>query len=140
MDCDAFFGAVGRHLGSRDSVPEAFEGRQFHVHNPQVTLMRTTPAENAELGEIVAGKLNAVTGPTVLVLPLEGVSAIDAESEGFHDPEADAALFEALRANLDDVGLFELDAHGNDEVFAGRLVGTLDGYMRTAGVAPEGRA
>jgi uncharacterized protein (UPF0261 family) len=127
------------NFGPRDSVPTEFEGRQFHVHNPQVTLMRTTPEENAELGEIVAGKLNAATGPTALVLPLQGVSALDAEGEDFHDPEADAALFEALRSNLDDdVELLERDAHVNDEAFAESLVDTLDGYMRGAGAAPDG--
>jgi uncharacterized protein (UPF0261 family) len=125
------------NFGPRESVPEAFEGRQFHVHNPQVTLMRTTPEENAELGEIIAGKLNAATGPTALVVPLGGVSMIDVEGEDFHDPEADAALFDALRANLDeDVELIEHDADINDEAFAELLVETLDRYMREAGRGP----
>ena len=127
------------NFGPRDSVPAAFEGRRFHVHNPQVTLMRTTPEENAELGEIIAGKLNAATGPTALVLPLGGVSMIDAEGEDFHDPEADAALFDALREHLDgEVELIEVDAHINDEAFAETLAETLDGYMRAAGRGPDG--
>ncbi|MFB6140784.1 MAG: Tm-1-like ATP-binding domain-containing protein [Halosimplex sp.] len=124
------------NFGPRDSVPEEFEGRQFHVHNPQVTLMRTTPEETAELGEIVAEKLNAATGPTALALPLGGVSMLDVEGEDFHDPEADAALFDALRENLDaDVELLELEAAINDEAFARTIAEKLDEYMREAGVA-----
>ncbi|NKE35361.1 UPF0261 family protein [Natronococcus sp. JC468] len=126
------------NFGPRESVPEEFEGRQFHVHNPQVTLMRTTPEENAELGEILAEKLNAADGPTALVVPLEGVSAIDVEGEDFHDPEADAALFEALRSTLDDdVELVELEADINDEAVATALADTLDEYMRATGRAPS---
>jgi uncharacterized protein (UPF0261 family) len=125
------------NFGPRDSVPEEFEGRQFHVHNPQVTLMRTTPAENAELGRILAEKLNAATGPTTLALPLGGVSMLDVEGEDFHDPEADAALFDALREHLDDhVELLEFDHAINDEEFATAIAERLDETMRAAGLAP----
>ncbi|WP_066416179.1 Tm-1-like ATP-binding domain-containing protein [Halorubrum aethiopicum] len=118
------------NFGPRSSVPEEFEGRKFHVHNPQVTLMRTTPEENAELGRIIAEKLNAATGPTTLMLPLGGVSMLDAPGEEFHDPEADEALFDALRAHLDDdVELIETDAHVNDEEFALALAERIDRYM-----------
>jgi uncharacterized protein (UPF0261 family) len=126
------------NFGPRDSVPGEFEGRQFHIHNPQVTLMRTTPEENAELGEILAEKLNAATGPTALYLPLGGVSMIDVEGEDFHDPEADAALFDALRDHLDDaIELVEMDTPINDEAFAEAMVDTLDDSMREAGRGPE---
>ncbi|WP_114577531.1 Tm-1-like ATP-binding domain-containing protein [Saliphagus sp. LR7] len=107
------------NFGPRDSVPEEFEGRRFHVHNPQVTLMRTTAEENAELGRIIAEKLDAARGPTVLALPLGGVSMLDVEGEEFHDPKADAALFDALRENVDDhVEVIETDHAINDEAFA----------------------
>ena len=119
------------NFGPRDSVPEEFEGRRFHVHNPQVTLMRTTPEENAELGQVVAEKLNAATGPTALALPLGGVSMLDVEGEDFHDPEADRALFDALREGVDDdVELLELDADVNDEEFARTIAAKLDEYVR----------
>ena len=119
------------NFGPRDSVPEEFDGRQFHVHNPQVTLMRTTPGENAELGQIVAEKLNAATGPTALALPLGGVSMLDVEGEDFHDPEADRALFDALREGIDDdVELLEMDTDVNDEEFARTIAAKLDEYMR----------
>ena len=125
------------NFGPRDSVPEAFEGRRFHIHNPQVTLMRTTVDENVELGEIIAEKLNAATGPTALALPLGGVSMIDVEGEDFHDPEADRALFDTLRERVDDdVELIEMETDVNDETFAEAIAAKLDEYMRAAGVGP----
>ncbi|WP_380680846.1 Tm-1-like ATP-binding domain-containing protein [Salinigranum sp. GCM10025319] len=125
------------NFGPKDSVPAEFDGRHFHVHNPQVTLMRTTAEENAELGRIIAEKLNAATGPTALALPLKGVSMLDVEGEDFHDPEADAALFDALRENIDDgVELIEADTDINDESFARTMAQKLDEYMRAAGRAP----
>ena len=127
------------NFGPRDTVPEEFEGRQFHVHNPQVTLMRTTPEENAELGEIIAGKLNAATGQTALFLPLDGVSMIDVEGEDFHDPEADAALFDALREHVDSgtVEVVELNHPINDDAFAEMMAEKLDTYMQESGRGPE---
>jgi uncharacterized protein (UPF0261 family) len=107
------------NFGPRDSVPAQFNGRTLHVHNPNVTLMRTTPDECRRLGEIVARKLSRATGPTTLFLPLRGVSALDAPGKPFHDPDADAALFEALRRNVGPpVTLVELDLHINDFEFA----------------------
>ncbi len=126
------------NFGPRETVPEEFEGRQFHVHNPQVTLMRTTPEETAEIGAIVAEKLNAAAGPTALALPLAGVSMIDVEGEDFHDPEADAALFDALRDGVDaGVELVEMETDINDEAFAEAIAAKLDEYMREAGVGPD---
>ncbi|WP_327054039.1 Tm-1-like ATP-binding domain-containing protein [Halomicrococcus gelatinilyticus] len=125
------------NFGPRDSVPAEFEDRTLHVHNPQVTLMRTTTEENEELGEILAEKLAAATGPTALALPLGGVSVLDVEGEDFHDPEADAALFDALRENVgDDVELVEMETDVNDEAFANAIAAKLDEYMREAGVGP----
>jgi len=125
------------NFGPRDSVPDEFEGRQFHVHNPQVTLMRTTPEECAELGEILATRLNAATGPAAVALPLGGVSVLDVEGEDFYDPEADAALFDAIHKHIDPaVELFEMEAPINDEAFARALAEKLDEYMRAAGVGP----
>jgi uncharacterized protein (UPF0261 family) len=94
--------------------------------------MRTTKEENAELGRRIARKLSATTGPTALFVPLRGVSMIDAEGQPFHDAEADAALFEELRAVGDGVELVELDMHINDPEFAQAMVEKLDGYMNEA--------
>ncbi|MFC6838098.1 Tm-1-like ATP-binding domain-containing protein [Halomarina ordinaria] len=119
------------NFGPPESVPERFEGRTFYQHNPQVTLMRTTPEEAAELGGIIAEKVNDATGPVAVYLPLDGVSALDAEGDAFHDPEADEALFDALREGLaPDVDLVELDAHVNDEAFALALARRLDEFVR----------
>lgn len=118
------------NFGARESVPEKFEGRSFHIHNPQVTLMRTTPEENAELGRILAQKLNQATGPTAVALPLGGVSMLDQQGEDFYDPDADEQLFESLREHLDDgIDLLELSKNINDERFAALIVDKLDSYM-----------
>jgi uncharacterized protein (UPF0261 family) len=110
-----------------DTVPEQFQERNLYKHNPNITLMRTTPAEMAELGRIIAAKLNETTGPTVLMVPLKGVSMLDAEGEAFWNPEADQALFDALRQNIDreKVTLVEHDLHINDEAFADAIADRL---------------
>jgi len=114
------------NFGPRATVPDRFATRRLHVHNPSVTLMRTTRGECAKLGEIIAKKLNAAKGPTTLLLPLGGISAIDREGQPFHDPEADAALFAALRRHLGaHVTLRELDLHINDPAFADAAAGAL---------------
>ncbi len=124
------------NFGPEDSVPGEFQDRKLHVHNPQVTLMRTTPEECAELGRIIAGKLDAATGPTALFLPLGGVSMIDVEGEDFYDPEADAALFDALREHVGpNVELVEMETDINDEEFALALARKLDEYMQGVGHA-----
>jgi uncharacterized protein (UPF0261 family) len=124
------------NFGPMEDIPEEFRDRDLHVHNPQVTLMRTTPEECAELGRIIAEKLNGATGPTALVLPLSGVSMIDVEGEEFHDPEADDALFDALRETLDEeIELLELETDINDEEFARTIAEKLDEYMSNAGSA-----
>jgi uncharacterized protein (UPF0261 family) len=111
------------NFGPRDTVPEKFRHRLFYQHNPTVTLMRTTPSENEQLGSMIAAKLSAARGPVTIVLPLRGVSAIDAPGQPFHDPEADQALFGAIRQGIaGNVKLVELDAHINDAPFADRLV------------------
>jgi len=105
-----------------DTVPPKFKDRILYKHNPNITLMRTNPEECAELGRIIAGKLNQAKGPTTLFLPLKGVSAIDKEGQPFYLPEADAALFKALRENIHPpVELVELDMEINDPAFAAAM-------------------
>jgi uncharacterized protein (UPF0261 family) len=107
------------NFGPRESVPPQFEGRNLYVHNPTVTLMRTTPDENAELGRTIGRKLSGARGPTVLFMPLKGVSMIDVEGQVFYDPDADAALFAGLRQTLDgSVEVHEVDTDVNDPEFA----------------------
>jgi uncharacterized protein (UPF0261 family) len=114
------------NFGPRATVPAAFAGRTLHVHNPNVTLMRTTAAECAELGRIIAAKLNRATGPTTVLLPRGGVSALDRPGQPFHDPDADAALFAALRRSLSPhIVVRELDAHINDAAFADAVADAL---------------
>jgi len=119
------------NFGAWDTVPAPFKQRTLYKHNPTVTLMRTTPEECAELGRIIAGKLNQATGPTALFVPLKGVSMIDAPGQPFHLPEADQALFEALRRHLDrsKVDLVEMDCHINDPEFAAAMATRLSAML-----------
>jgi uncharacterized protein (UPF0261 family) len=111
------------NFGAPETVPEKFHGRRFYPHNPSVTLMRTTPEENARLGEILAEKLNASRGPVTLLLPLGGVSAIDAPGKAFHDAGADERLFHAIRRDLaHNVRLVEYPGNINDPAFAELIV------------------
>jgi uncharacterized protein (UPF0261 family) len=126
------------NFGPRETVPAKFEDRLLYKHNPTITLMRTTPEENAELGRRLARKLNAAKGPVVLFIPLGGVSLIDTEEQVFHDPEADAALIQALRDNLaSQVTVREVDTHINDPALATEMAETLHGLM-TAHAATAG--
>jgi uncharacterized protein (UPF0261 family) len=119
------------NFGPRETVPDQFEGRNLYVHNPTVTLMRTTPEECAELGRRIARKLSAATGPTALFVPLKGVSMIATEGGPFYDREADDALFAALREGLgDNVELHELELDVNDPAFADAMANRLDELLR----------
>ena len=115
------------NFGPRETVPERFADRNLYVHNPSVTLVRTTPEECAELGRRVAAKLSAATGPVALYVPLRGVSAIAVEGGPFFDPAADEALFTAVREHLaPSVELHELDTDINDPAFAAAMAARLD--------------
>jgi uncharacterized protein (UPF0261 family) len=105
-----------------DTVPERFKHRTLYAHNPNVTLMRTTPEECAELARITAEKLNRAQGPIEFVVPLRGVSTIDAAGQPFHSPEATAAYLGALKRQLDPrIPLVEVDANLNDPNFASEV-------------------
>lgn len=108
------------NFGPFESVPEKFNQRLLYKHNPTVTLMRTTKAENQLFGEKIAEKLNLAKGDTELILPLKGLSGIDVEGELFYGPDEDKCLFEAIKANLDQdkVTLIERDEAINDPGFA----------------------
>jgi uncharacterized protein (UPF0261 family) len=120
-----YVGSVGAcdmvNFGARSTVPSRFAGRRLHIHNAHVTLMRTTPEENARIGAFIVDRVNRMSGPVRFLLPLRGVSAIDAAGQPFHDPAADAALFAAVREGWRPARgrkLIELDLHINDPAFA----------------------
>jgi uncharacterized protein (UPF0261 family) len=119
------------NFGPRNTVPVQFSARTLYKHNRTVTLMRTTAAENARLGEIIAQKANAARGPVKIILPLRGVSAIDAAGQPFYDPVATAALFEAIRRYAS-VEIKEIDAHINDPQFAASVVAEFLAMMPTS--------
>jgi uncharacterized protein (UPF0261 family) len=107
------------NFGEPDSVPAQYAGRLFYHHNPQVTLMRTTPEECTRLGEILAEKVNAYTGPVSVLIPERGISVVSLEGGAFHDPDADNALFDALTSRLNEsVPVERFDLQINDPEFA----------------------
>jgi len=121
------------NFGPRETVPPQFEGRNLYVHNPTVTLMRTTPDECAELGRTIGRKLSGAQGPTVLFVPLKGVSMIAVEGQVFHDPDADAALLVGLRETLgDSVEVHEVDTDINDPEFAVAMADRLHALIQEA--------
>ena len=119
------------NFGPLETVPARFRDRNLYVHNSSVTLMRTTEAECAELGRIIARKLNRATGPLTVFIPLGGVSMIATPGGPFHDPAADAALVRELRAGLrPDVEVVEMAADINDPAFATAMAERLDAHYR----------
>jgi uncharacterized protein (UPF0261 family) len=107
------------NFGPKETIPASFDGRRFLVHNPTVTLMRTTEEEMATLGTSIATKLAAATGPVAVFLPLQGVSGIDVAGGPFEDAAADMALFAAIHKGLDGTGVpvTDLDCRINDHGF-----------------------
>ncbi|MFW6076764.1 MAG: Tm-1-like ATP-binding domain-containing protein, partial [Hyphomicrobiales bacterium] len=115
------------NFGPPDSIPEKYRGRTFYEHNPQTTLMRTTPEENAEMGRWIGERLNRMDGPVRFFLPEGGVSLLDAPGQAFHDPAADAALFQALDQTVRQTGarqLIRVPHNVNDPAFAAAVVDT----------------
>jgi uncharacterized protein (UPF0261 family) len=107
------------NFGPPETVPDRYKNRLLYRHNPAVTLMRTNPEEMDRFGKGIAEKSSAASGPTCVVVPLKGLSAIDAEGQPFWWPEADAALFQSVRNWIaPNVELIELDRHINDPLFA----------------------
>jgi uncharacterized protein (UPF0261 family) len=109
------------NFGAMESVPPRYRGRKLYPHNPQVTLMRTTVEENIQQARWIANRLNRCEGEVRFLLPLGGVSALDAPSQPFWDPDADAALFETLASEFQETDrrkLVRLPFHINDPSFA----------------------
>jgi uncharacterized protein (UPF0261 family)/ABC-type branched-subunit amino acid transport system ATPase component len=135
-----YVGSVGAldmvNFGAPDTVPERYRQRKFHVHNPQVTLMRTTPEENERMGKWIGERLNQMDGVVRFLLPEGGVSALDAPGQPFWDPEADAALFRALERTVRETGnrrLIRVKNNINDPEFAAAVVGAFRPLLGRAG-------
>ncbi|MDQ6661053.1 MAG: Tm-1-like ATP-binding domain-containing protein [Chloroflexota bacterium] len=118
------------NFGPMDSVPEKFQNRNLYKHNATVTLMRTTSEECAELGRIIARKLNKAKGPVALFIPLRGVSMIATQGGAFYDADADKALIDNLKAELSkNIEVHELDMDINDPRFAQVMAKRMDEYI-----------
>ncbi|MCC8939118.1 ABC transporter permease [Bradyrhizobium sp. Arg68] len=127
-----YVGSVGAldmvNFGAPDTIPERYRQRKFHVHNPQVTLMRTTPEENERIGRWIGEKLNQMDGVVRFFLPEGGVSALDAPGQPFWDPEADAALFGTLERTVRQTSnrqLIRVKRNINDPEFTAAIVSAL---------------
>jgi uncharacterized protein (UPF0261 family) len=119
------------NFGPRDTVPAKFAGRKLYQHNPTVTLMRTTPEENAEIGRRIATRAGASRGPLEVFLPLRGVSAYAKEGGPFHDPAADRRCLEAVKEGLaGKAKVREIDTDINDPEFARAAAETLIAMMK----------
>jgi uncharacterized protein (UPF0261 family) len=136
------------NFGPKDTLPEKYKGRNFFFYTPSITLMRTNVEENHLFGKVIANKLNKSCGPTALLVPRNGFSALDREGSGRHklslegtirgewyDPEADLALIDSLKRHLDlsRVLLREVDLHINDPQFAEMAVDLLGNFMQPMG-------
>jgi uncharacterized protein (UPF0261 family) len=135
-----YIGSVGAldmvNFGAPDTIPERFARRKLHVHNPQVTLMRTTAEENERIGRWIGERLNQMDGPVRFFLPEGGVSALDAPGQPFWDPEADAALFGALERTLRQTSnrqLIRTKHNINDPEFAATIVNAFRALLGRAG-------
>jgi uncharacterized protein (UPF0261 family) len=120
------------NFGPRETIPERFRSRKFVVHNPNVTLMRTTRDENRAIGEWIGQRLNRMEGPTRFLLPQGGVSLLDAPGKPFHDPEADNALFEAIERTVRPGAkrqIARVNANINDALFVDAAV---DAFLSVA--------
>ncbi|MBR0971277.1 ABC transporter permease [Bradyrhizobium japonicum] len=136
-----YVGSVGAldmvNFGAPDTIPEHYRTRKFHVHNPQVTLMRTTAEENERMGRWIGERLNQMDGPVRFFLPEGGVSALDARGQPFWDPEADAALFRALERTVRQTGnrqLIRVKQNINDPEFASIVVSAFRTLFGRSGV------
>jgi len=127
-----YVGSVGAldmvNFAAPPTVPAKYEGRLFYEHNPQVTLMRTTPDENKQMGQWIAERLNLMEGPVRFLLPLGGVSALDAPDMPFDDDAARDSLFQAISNTFvasDNRQLIEVPHHINAEPFCDAAVAAL---------------
>ena len=135
-----YVGSVGAldmvNFGAPDTIPERYRGRRLHVHNPQVTLMRTTAEENERMGRWIGERLNAMDGPVRFFLPEGGVSALDAPGQPFWDPDADIALFRALDQTVRQTSnrqLIRLKRNINEPEFATAVVAAFRSVVGRAG-------
>lgn len=128
------------NFGPESTVPAEFARRQFHRHNANVTLMRTTAGENRALGRELGRKAASARGPVLILLPARGVSALDAEGQPFDSPEARRELFAGIRETCGGVAVEECDCHINDPRFGRRAAEwLLEELRRSAPARPSGK-
>lgn len=123
------------NFNAPETVPDRYRGRLLYEHNPQITLMRTTPEENVAMGRFIGEKLNQMTGPVRFFLPEGGVSLLDAPGMAFWDPEANRALFATLEDTVNHTAnrqLVRVPHNINDPEFADLIVRTFRSFHGTS--------
>ena len=119
------------NFGPAETVPKKFRKRRLYCHNPDVTLMRTSPGECAKLGAIMARKLNRAKGPLTVFMPTLGTSSISKKGQVFHDAQADSALVSTLLQKLNPaISRIVSDVDINDRGFALAMAQELDIHMK----------
>jgi len=114
------------NFGGIETVPEKYKDRNLYEWNPNVTLLRTNIEENKKIGKMIAQAANESKAPVVILLPLQGVSMLDSEGGRFWNPEADAACYDAIKANIKpEIKIIESDHNINDPEFSGLCANTL---------------
>jgi uncharacterized protein (UPF0261 family) len=117
-----------------DTIPDKYKDRIFYEWNPNVTLMRTTPEENEEMGRIFADKLNSAQGPVMIYIPMGGFSELDLPDKIFWWPEADQAFVDGLKSKLKpDIPVIIMDKDVNDPEFSGQVAGKLLNMLSKGG-------
>jgi uncharacterized protein (UPF0261 family) len=127
------------NFGAPDTVPAKYREakRTFYKWNPSVTLMRTNIEENEKMGKIFAEKANAAKASVAFLIPLKGVSMLDAYGQPFWDPEADRAMFDAIKTNIQKrIPVVEMNNNINDPEFAARAVEMMLDLIRQAKSGP----
>ena len=142
IPCVMSLGALDMvNFGGIDTVPPEFKNRNLRVHNPEVTLMRTSAEENRMFANWIADKVNRSTAPMTLLIPEGGVSMLDAPGQPFHDPEADQTLFDALEESIQQTEVRKIvrtPHHINDPEFSRALLNALDDVTTTSGDGEHG--
>ena len=116
---------------ARETVPSKYDDRRFYEWASNVTLMRTTPEDNAAIGRILAEKANRSSGPVAFFLPLKGVSMLDAPGKEFWWPEANQSLFDTIKKNLKpEISVYEMDCNINDDEFADAMANKMLEFLK----------
>jgi uncharacterized protein (UPF0261 family) len=117
-------------FGPRESIPIRLRKRKTYMHNPYNANVKASRKEMAEVGRVMAARLNTASGPTAVMVPLKGWSVYGAPGGVLHDGAGNRSLLKALRGHLKEgIQVTEIDAHINDAAFVDACVEQLISFM-----------